>query len=95
MEFYQIIKKPLITEKSTLLRETSRQYLFEVDRRASKYQIASAVESLFRVNVEQVRTLIVRGKLKRVGKSFGKRSNYKKAFVTLKEGNKIDFFEGV
>ncbi|MCP5468518.1 MAG: 50S ribosomal protein L23 [Deltaproteobacteria bacterium] len=95
MELYQIIKRPLITEKSTFLRESNRQYMFEVDLRANKKQVHHAIESLFNVNVENVRTLIVRGKIKRVGKSFGKKSNYKKAFVTLEEGSKIDFFEGV
>ena len=95
MEMHEIIRRPLITEKGTQLRELQNQYLFEVDQRASKHQIKGAVEKLFKVHVEDVKTLVVRGKIKRVGRSIGKRSNWKKAYVTLKEGEKIEFFEGV
>ncbi|MCC6273166.1 MAG: 50S ribosomal protein L23 [Deltaproteobacteria bacterium] len=95
MEMHEIIRRPLITEKGTQLRELQNQYLFEVDRRASKHQIKGAVETLFKVHVEDVKTLVVRGKIKRVGRSIGKRSNWKKAYITLKEGEKIEFFEGV
>ncbi|MDL1871144.1 50S ribosomal protein L23 [Deltaproteobacteria bacterium PRO3] len=95
MEMHEIIRRPLITEKGTQLREIQNQYLFEVDQRASKHQIKGAVEQLFKVHVEDVKTLVVRGKIKRVGRSIGKRSNWKKAYVTLKEGEKIEFFEGV
>jgi len=95
MEMHEIIRRPLITEKGTQLRELQNQYLFEVDQRASKHQIKGAVEQLFKVHVEDVKTLVVRGKIKRVGRSIGKRSNWKKAYVTLKEGEKIEFFEGV
>jgi large subunit ribosomal protein L23 len=89
-----IIKGPLITEKLDKAREHFRQYSFIVDRKATKHDVARAVESLFKVTVEGVRTNIVRGKIKRVGRSIGKRPNYKKAVVTLKEGDKIDLFEG-
>ena len=95
MEMHQIIRRPLITEKGTQLRELQGQYLFEVDQRANKYQIKGAVEKLFSVHVQDVKTLVVRGKIKRVGRSSGKRSNWKKAYVTLKQGEKIEFFEGV
>jgi len=95
MEIHQIIRRPLITEKGTQLRELHQQYLFEVDHRASKYQIKGAVEKLFNVHVEDVKTLNIRGKVKRVGASVGRRSNWKKAYVTLKQGEKIEFFEGV
>jgi large subunit ribosomal protein L23 len=89
-----VIKGPLITEKLDQAREKFRQYSFIVDRKATKYDVARAVESLFKVSVEGVRTNVVRGKTKRVGRSIGKRPNFKKAIVTLKEGEKIDLFEG-
>ncbi|KAB2837710.1 50S ribosomal protein L23 [bacterium] len=95
MEMHEIIRRPLITEKGTQLRELQNQYLFEVDHRANKHQIKGAVEKLFGVHVEDVKTLVTRGKIKRVGRSIGKRSNWKKAYITLKEGEKIEFFEGV
>jgi large subunit ribosomal protein L23 len=89
-----VIKGPLITEKLDAAREKFRQYSFIVDKKATKYDVAHAVEKLFKVNVEGVRTHIVRGKTKRVGKSIGRRPNFKKAVVTLKEGDKIELFEG-
>jgi large subunit ribosomal protein L23 len=89
-----VIKGPLITEKLDQAREKFRQYSFIVDKKATKYDVASAVEKLFKVSVEGVRTNIVRGKTKRVGRSIGKRPNFKKAVVTLKEGDKIELFEG-
>ncbi len=89
-----VIKGPLITEKLDKAREKQRQYSFVVDRKATKHDVARAVSTLFKVTVEDVRTLIMRGKIKRVGMSMGKRSNFKKAFVTLKEGDKIELFEG-
>jgi large subunit ribosomal protein L23 len=94
MNLTDVIKGPLITEKLDKAREKFRQYSFIVDRKATKLDVARAVEGLFKVNVEAVRTNIVRGKIKRVGKSIGKRPNYKKAVVTLKEGDKIELFEG-
>ncbi len=95
MEAHQVIRKPLLTEKGTELRDAQRKYIFEVDRKASKFQIKGAVESLFKVHVELVRTINIRGKIKRVGKNVGKQSNWKKAYVTIREGEKIEFFEGV
>jgi large subunit ribosomal protein L23 len=94
MNINDVVKGPLITEKLDQAREKFRQYSFIVDRKATKLDVARAVETLFKVNVEAVRTNIVRGKIKRVGKSIGKRPNYKKAVVTLKEGDKIELFEG-
>ena len=94
MNLNDVIKGPLITEKLDKAREHFRQYSFIVDRKATKYDVARAVESLFKVSVEGVRTNIVRGKTKRVGRSIGKRPNFKKAVVTLKEGDKIELFEG-
>jgi large subunit ribosomal protein L23 len=94
MNINQVIKGPLITEKLDKARETQRQYSFIVDRKATKLDVARAVTAQFKVTVEGVRTLVMRGKIKRVGTSMGKRSNFKKAFVTLKEGDKIELFEG-
>jgi large subunit ribosomal protein L23 len=94
MNLTHVIKGPLITEKLDRAREKQRQYSFVVDREASKHDVARAVSTLFKVTVEDVRTCIMRGKIKRIGKSIGKRPNFKKAFVTLKEGDKIDLFEG-
>jgi large subunit ribosomal protein L23 len=91
----QIIKRPLVlTEKGNALREHENQYLFEVAREANKTQIRSAIETLFNVKVEKVRTLIVRGRLRRMGRGHEKMQNWKKAIVSLGDGESIDFFEG-
>ncbi|MFT5356423.1 MAG: large subunit ribosomal protein L23 [Polyangiales bacterium] len=95
MEIEQIIKRPLIlTEKGTILRDTENQYLFEVDMRANKIEIRKAVEVLFEVSVTDVNTLIMRGKMKRMGRTRAKTQNWKKAIVTLADDDSIDFFEG-
>ena len=88
---YQILKRPLITEKSNQLREAGQIITFEVDREANKIEIKQAVEKAFKVKVKDVRTSITAGKAKRFGRNLGKRSAVKKAYVTLAEGN-IDFF---
>ena len=93
-EAQKIIRRPMITEKSTRQKEEGRQYVFEVDRDANKIEIQSAIERLFKVKVLQVRTSNVLGKMKRLGRRYGKRADWKKAVVTLKEGDRIDFFEG-
>ena len=103
-----IIRRPLLTEKSSRLRETggaadrhaegdtyAQQVVFEVARDANKIEIRGAVQSLFKVTVTSVRTLVVRGKQKRVGRFAGRRPSWKKALVTLKPGDNIEFFEGV
>jgi large subunit ribosomal protein L23 len=93
---YEIVKRPLImTEKGERLKEEDNQFLFEVDIKASKREIKAAVEKLFNVGVVQVRTMVVRGKMSRLGRRRGKRPNWKKAVVTLIEGDTIEFFEGV
>lgn len=94
MNVSDVIKGPIITEKLDQAREKFRQYSFIVDRKATKHDVERAVQQLFKVSVESVRTNIVRGKVKRVGRNMGKRPNYKKAIVTLKEGDKIELFEG-
>ncbi len=91
---YSIIKKPLITEKSTALHKLENKYSFQVDNKATKIQIAKAVESLFNVQVVKVNTMIVKGKKRRVGAHEGMRSDWKKAIVTLKKGDTIKSFEG-
>jgi len=91
---FDIIKKPLVTEKGTLAQQSANQYFFAVDTRATKYDVRSAVEAVFKVKVEDVRTMNVPGKFKRVGKSAGRTSAWKKAIVTLKEGDRIEFLEG-
>lgn len=92
---YSILRKPLITEKSNLLKEELNQIVFEVDKKANKIEIKEAVEKLFKVNVIKVHTINMHGKIKRLGRSHGKKPDWKKALVTLKEGEHIDFFEGV
>ena len=94
MKTTDVIKGPLITEKLDKAREKYRHYSFVVDLKATKTDVSRAVEELFKVTVEGVRTNTIRGKIKRVGKSMGKRPNFKKAVVTLKEGDKIELFEG-
>ena len=103
-----VIKRPLLTEKSARLRSTGggakapvegasygQQAVFEVARDANKIEIKSAIQSLFKVTVTDVRTLVVRGKVKKMGRFEGQRPSWKKAFVTLKAGDSIEFFEGV
>lgn len=94
-QLYNVIKKPLLTEKGTDLKEGMNKYLFEIDRRANKIEVKSAVEKIFNVKVDAVHTISVKGKNKRVGRSFGKESNWKKAIVTLRAGEKIEIIEGV
>lgn len=95
MNHSDILKRPLITEKATQMKGTSNAVTFEVDRRAKKKQIQDAVEKLFKVKVVEVRTMNVSGKVKRRGRTVGLRPGWKKAIVTLKAGDKIEFFEGV
>jgi large subunit ribosomal protein L23 len=95
MEPYQIIKRPLITEKGIRLNEEDNTVVFRVDRRANKLQIKHAVETLFQVEVLKVNTLNVLGKKRRVRFREGKKPDWKKAYVTLREGETITFFEGV
>ena len=94
----EILKRPLVTEKMTLLQD-KRQYAFEVDTEANKVEIARAIEKKFNVTVESIRTLMLKGKTKsqltRRGRFAGTTSHWKKAIVTLKEGEKIDFVENV
>ena len=91
---YDVVRRPLITEKTTALKETQRSLCFEVHRDASKPEIRKAVETLFGVKVQDVRVANVHGKVKRQGRYVGRRPDWKKAYVVLKPGEKmIEFFE--
>lgn len=89
---HQIIKRPLITEKASAGAEAAHKVVFEVAIDSNKIEIKQAIEKAFKVKVTEVNTVLVAGKSKRVGRTVGKRSNFKKAYVTLAEGSKIDFF---
>lgn len=96
MNTYDIIKRPLVTEKVLAApKGENNRYAFVVSVAAGKKEIRSAVEKLFNVHVKKINTAIVRGKVKKVGRSMGQRSNWKKALVELKAGEKIEIFEGV
>ena len=89
----QVIRRPIaLTEKANLLRERHNQVVFEVARTANKLQIRDAVQKLFKVQVMDVNTMVMRGKDRRMGRGYAKTQNWKKAIVTLKEGDSIDFF---
>ena len=90
-----VIRRALITEKGTVLREKRNQYHFEVAREANKIEVKQAIETIFSVKVASVRTQQMRGKPRRQGRAEGKRSDWKKAIVTLKPDQKIELFEQV
>ncbi len=92
---YEILRRPLITEKSTTEKETSNKLVFEVALRANKIEIKQAVEQMFKVSVLDVTTMTMRGKKKRVGRFITRRPDWKKAMVTIKPGQRVEFFEGV
>lgn len=92
---HEIIKRPLITEKTSIQKEMYNQLTFEVDRRANRIEIKRAIEDIFNVKVTDVKTMQITGKSKRRGRIVGKRRDWKKAIVTLLPGERIDFFEGV
>lgn len=94
-DVYRIVTSPLITEKGTLVNQQGNQVLFKVRREANKAEIRHAIEALFKVRVEKVRTANFLGKKRRVGRTMGQRPAWKKAYVTLAEGQRIDFFETV
>ena len=94
MDIYQIIKEPRITEKANLQKEGANQISFKVDRRANKIEIRKAIEILFKTKVLEVKTINVRGKRRRMGRSSGKRPDWKKAIVKLAPDQSIEFFEG-
>ncbi len=95
MNIYSVIKKPLVTEKSTIARDEENKYCFEVDRGATKIDIRNAVEKIFKVRVVNIHTVNVVGKKKRVGKIAGRKRSWKKAVITLASGSSIEVYEGV
>ena len=92
---YDIIRRPVISEKTSIQKETANQVSFEVDRRANRVEIKRAIENIFNVRVSSVKTMQIKGKVKQRGRIVGKRKDWKKAIVTLLPGQRIDFFEGV
>jgi large subunit ribosomal protein L23 len=89
-----VIQAPLISEKGTQLTESANQVLFKVRPDANKIEVKQAIETLFKVKVVQVRMARYLGKMRRIGRNMGRRPDWKKAYVTLKDGDKIDFFGG-
>lgn len=94
MDMYRIIRRGLITEKSTAAKDENK-YVFEVDRRANKIEVTKAVEKLFKVKVIDVHVMNVTGKKKRIGRILGEKRSWKKAVVTLAPGSRIEIYEGV
>ncbi|MGD2000487.1 MAG: 50S ribosomal protein L23 [Desulfobacterales bacterium] len=92
---YDIIIRPVVTEKTNIQKEVANQVTFEVDRKANRIEVRRAIERIFNVRVANVRTMQIRGKFKRRGRVLGKRRDWKKAIVTLRPGERIEFFEGV
>ena len=94
MNIFDVLRAPKMSEKTLSLKEEANQFSFEVDQRANKIQINESIEKSFKVSVLKVRTMNVRGKKKRLGRYQGLKSSWKKAIVTLKEGDTIEYFEG-
>jgi large subunit ribosomal protein L23 len=92
VEAHQILIRPIITERVIVLMERFNQFVFQVEKKANKYQIRNAVETVYGVKVKKVATMVVPGKTKRRGATSGKRPNWKKAIITLQQGENIDFF---
>lgn len=95
MDTFDIIKKPVITEKATNLKDKENKFVFVVAKKANKYQIKNAIEDMFKVEVENVRTVTMSGKLRRTGQHAGYRPDFKKAIVRIKKGQTIKIVEGV
>lgn len=91
---YDIIRRPIITEKTNIQKDQFNQVTFEVDPRANRIEVQRAIEKIFNVKVANTRTMHIRGKIKRRGRILGKRRDWKKAIVTLMPGERIEFFEG-
>jgi len=94
MNIFDVLRAPKMSEKTLSLKEEANQFAFEVDQRANKIQIKESIEKSFKVSVLKVRTMNVRGKKKRLGRYQGLKSSWKKAIVTLKGGDTIEYFEG-
>jgi large subunit ribosomal protein L23 len=94
MDIYKVIKEPHIAEKGNLQKELYNQISFKVDRKANKIEIKKAIETIFKTKVLDVQTISMKGKKRRVGRSMGKKADWKKAIVKLAPGENIEFFEG-
>ena len=92
---YKILRRPITTERSMIFKDMHNKYVFEVDRQVNKNDIKKAVEEIFKVKVQKVNTMNFLGKTKRFRNKTGKRSNWKKAIVSLQEGYTIELFEGI
>jgi len=95
MQIEQVLIKPLLTEKSSIVTENANRYVFKVQPKANKYQIKDAVEKMFDVKVVNVKTAVLPGKVKKAGKGYNKTSNWKKAYVQIAEGQKLELFKGI
>lgn len=91
----QVLVKPLLTEKSSVMTEKTNRYSFKVLRKANKYQVKEAVEKMFDVKVVDVKTVVVPGKVKKSGKSLKKSSSWKKAYVKIADGQNLELFKGI
>ncbi len=95
INYYDMIIRPVVTEKTTEQKESDNQITFEVNPKTNRIEVKRAIENIFNVKVDTVRTMNIKGKVKRRGRVIGKRKNWKKAIVTLMPGQRIDFFDGV
>lgn len=95
MHVEQVLIKPMLTEKSSIETENTNRYVFKVQKKANKHQIKAAVEQMFDVKVVNIRTAILPGKVKRVGRGTSKSSSWKKAYVKVQDGQKIELFKGI
>lgn len=95
MHIEQVLIKPLLTEKSSVETENTNRYVFKVQPKANKYQIKDAVEKMFDVKVVNVRTAVLPGKVRRAGRSVKKTSSWKKAYVKVQDGQKLELFQGI
>jgi large subunit ribosomal protein L23 len=95
MHLEQVLVKPLLTEKSSIETEKTNRYVFKVQLKANKYQVRDAVEKMFDVKVVDVKTAVLPGKVKRAGKTTKKTSSWKKAYVKIQEGQKLELFKGI
>ena len=95
MHIEEVLIKPLLTEKSSIVTENANRYVFQVQRKANKYQIKDAVEKMFDVKVTNVKTAVLPGKVKRAGKLTKKAASWKKAYVQIQEGQKLELYKGL
>ncbi|MCT4642279.1 MAG: 50S ribosomal protein L23 [Bacteriovoracaceae bacterium] len=95
MHLEQVLVKPLLTEKTSVMTENTNRYAFKVLRKANKYQVKDAVEKMFDVKVIDVKTVVMPGKVKRVGRTLKKTTSWKKAFVKIADGQKLELFKGI